>query len=242
MKHLLALLIGTLLVLPACGPHYQRTQLPSVNEISYSPKVKNDITVAVHHMTRAEIHQTFGTRGRKLGYYGLCPIQLFIKNNTHNAVIFDPSKITLDYANHADVAYCLQNQTSRNTAGLVGLGLLATGIAFIYTLPFAAWYLITGITTAGLYVGLSTTTGMLVLTPTVAVYYAKKSQINNCTVAQDIKNIAVTHERIIAPGQELDVILFTKKENCKKEFQISLVNEATQESTTFNITYLRNIE
>ena len=93
---------------------------------------------------------------------------------------------------HADVAYCLQNHTVRNSAGLIGLGLLATGAVCIYTLPFALWFYVTGITTSLLYVGAGTAAGILVLTPTVAVYYAKQASSQNQLIAKDIKDIAVT--------------------------------------------------
>ncbi|GMU18839.1 MAG: hypothetical protein AMXMBFR12_00310 [Candidatus Babeliales bacterium] len=230
----LATSVTCLLLLPACGPHYHRNQLPQITKTSVSHETKNNVTISAHHMNRADIQQTFGTRGRKLGYYGLCPIQLSIKNNSTDTFIFDPMHTTLPAVNHADVVYCLQNHTTRNTAGLVGLGLLATGAICIYTLPFALWYYATGIITAGLYIGLGTATGTLLLTPPVAVYYAKQAHRANRRIYHNIKEVAVTHTRAIAPGQELDVILFTKKENCKKDFSLSLINEATQEVTRFN--------
>lgn len=233
----LATIVTCLLLLPACGPHYQRTQLPQVTKTSVAPDTKNNVLVTAHHMNRSQIQATFGTNGRKLGYYGLCPIQLSIKNNSPDTFIFDPTCTTLPHANHADVAYCLQNHTARNTAGLVGLGLLATGAICMYTLPFALWYYATGITTAGLYIGLSAATGTLLLTPPVAVYYAKQARKANRGIYHDIKKVAVTHARTIAPGQELNVILFTKKENCKMNFEVRLINEATKQITIFNITH-----
>lgn len=231
-----ATIVACILLLPACIPQYQKAQLQTFNNAT-AYQTKNDITINAQHMSRAQIHHTFGTRGRKLGYYGLCPIQLSIKNNSNNALIFDPTKTTLEYANHADVAYCLQNHTVRNTAGLVGLGLLATGVICIYTLPFALWYYVTGITTTLMYVGFGAATGMLILTPTVAVYYAKQARSANRAIERDIKDVAATYTRTIPAGQELDVILFTKKENCKKDFAITVINEATQEPIIFNITY-----
>lgn len=233
-----ATLVASLILLPACGSRYQRAPLPPVTQPSTAyGQTKNAITVNAQHLSRTQIHQTFGSRGRKLGYYGLCAIHLHIKNNSDAALIFDPAQATIEYANHADVAYCLQNHMVRNTAGLVGLGLLATGIICLHTLPFALWFYVTGISTTALYVGLSTATGMLILTPTIAIYYAKQASTANRAIERDIKNVAVTHTRTIPAGQELDVILFTKKENCKKDFAITLINEATQESTVFNITH-----
>lgn len=88
-----------------------------------------------------------------------------------------------------------------------------------------------------MYVGFGAATGILILTPTIAVYYAKQARSANHTIDKDIKDVAVTHTRKIAPGQELNVILFTKKENCSDDFQITLINEATQESMAFDITY-----
>lgn len=236
MNKILIVSLGIVLLLPACIWQYKRNQLPKIQE-AQSHMINENVSVTAHHMNRAEIHQTFGTRGRKLGYYSLCPIQLNIKNNGNSPLIFDPAKTTIEYANHADVAYCLQSHTIRNTAGLVGLGLLATGALCIYTLPFALWFYVTGITSTLLYVGAGAAAGILVLTPTVAVYYAKQANAQNQLIAQDIKDIAVTHTCIIPPAQQLDVILFTKKENCKKDFAITLINEATQEPTVFNITH-----
>ena len=91
------LVIASLVLLPACGPQYQKAQLKTFhNATAY--ETKQGITVSAHHMTRSEIHQTFGTRGRKLGYHGLCPIQLSINNNSEANMIFDPAQITLKYA------------------------------------------------------------------------------------------------------------------------------------------------
>lgn len=234
MKLILATSISLLLLLPACGAFKKRSQLPQSNQ-SNEYAIKNNVALTAHHLTRAEINQTFGTRGRKLGYYGLCPIEVFIKNNGTDTLVFDPANTTLEYANHEHVAYCLQNYTVRNTVCLASIGLLATSIACIYTLPFAAWFYITGIGTAGLYIGASTATGMLILTPTVAVYYAKNSYGQNRRISQDIKQIAPTQTQSIEPGQELQVILFTKKKNCKKDFTVTLINEATQESINFDV-------
>jgi hypothetical protein len=231
----IAPIVASLFLLPACGPQHKKAQLKAL-DTAKAYQTKNNITVNAQHLSRAQIHDTFGSRGRKLGYYSLCPIQLHIQNKSDAVVIFDPTKTTIEYANHADVAYCLQNNTVRNTTGLVGLGLLATGAICLYTLPFALWYYATGITTTLLYVGCGAATGMLILTPTVAVYYAKKASTANRATERDIKEVAVTHTRTIPAGQELDVILFTKKENCKKDFAITLINEATQEPTVFNIT------
>lgn len=233
----LATIVTCLLLLPACGPHYQGNQFPQIAKTSVLQETKNNVTISAHHMNRADIQQAFGTRGRKLGYYRLCPIHLSIKNNSTDTFIFDPTCTTLPHVNHADVAYCLQNHTARNTAGLVGLGLLATGTICLYTLPFALWYYVTGITTVGLYIGLGTATGTLLLTPPVAVYYAKQVHHANRRIYHNIKEVAVTHTRAIAPGQELDVILFTKKENCKMNFEVRLINEATKQITIFNITH-----
>lgn len=230
-----ATIVASLFLLPACGPQYQKPQLQSFDN-AHAYQTKNDISVAAHHMTRTDIQHTFGTRGRKLGYYGLCPIQLSIKNESTDALIFDPAQCTIEYANHADVAACLQNRTVFTTASLLGIGLLATGAIYICTLPFVIWYHLTGIGTL-MYVGFGAATGMLILTPTIAVYYAKQAHAQNKVIAQDTKDLAVTHTRIIPAGQELDVILFARKENCKKDFDISLINEATQEKTIFNITY-----
>lgn len=232
MKLKLAPTISALLLLPACGPQYQKAQLQPVVA---GAQTQNNIIVSAQHMNRNTIHKTFGTRGRKLGYYGLCPIQLSIKNKSTDNVLFDPALTTIKYANHADVAYCLQNRTVFTTASLVGLGLLATGIATLYTLPFLAFYLVAGTATPFLYIGAGTVAGLLVLTPTVSVYYAKQAHTANREISGDIKNVAVTHTRIIPAGQELDVILFTKKENCHNNFDISLINEATQEQTTIRI-------
>lgn len=237
MKSVLATIICALVLLPACGPRYQRAPLPPVTQTTTAHgQTKNDITVNAQHMSRAQIHHTFGSRGRKLGYYGLCPIQLHIQNNSDAALIFDPTKTTIEYANHADVAYCLQNRTAFTTSALIGLGLLATGAVYICTLPFVIWYQLTGLSTL-MYAGFGAATGMLILTPTVAVYYAKKASTANRAIERDIKNVAVTQTRIIPAGQELDVILFTKKENCKKDFAITLINETTQEPTIFNVTH-----
>lgn len=232
----LATVVACLVLLPACGPQYKRSQLPQLNETSVSQKTKNNITVSAHHLDRSEIQHTFGVRGRKLGYYGLCPIQLSIKNESKDSVIFDPEKVTIPYANHADVAYCLQNRTVLTTASLLGIGLLATGAVYLCTLPFVVWYHLTGFGVV-MYAGLGAATGILLLTPTIAVYYAKKAHAQNHIIYKDIKDAAVSHTRIIPAGQELDVILFTKKENCTKDFAVSLINEANQEVTTFNIAH-----
>lgn len=223
-----------LLLLPACGPHYKRNKVPPLTQTSCAPVIKNDIEISAHHMNRTEIQQTFGSRGRKLGYYGLCPIQLSIKNNGTESVLFDPAQVSIPYADHADVAYCLQNRTALTTTSLLGIGLLATGAVYLATLPFVVWYQITGFGTL-MYVGFGAATGLLVLTPTISIYYAKQAQYANRMIAQDIKDVAVSHARSIPAGQELEVILFTKKENCKKDFTVSLINEANQEVTTFNI-------
>lgn len=231
------ILLAAVFLFPACGPQYQKTQLKSLDNARIYQKTQNNITVAAHHMNRTDIQQTFGTRGRKLGYYGLCPIQLSIKNESNDSFCFDPTLTTIEYANHADVAACLQNRTVGTTTALVGVGLLATGIAFLHTLPFLAWYLVTGVATSFMYVGLGTTAGLLILTPTVSVYYAQEARVANQAISQDMKEIAATHTRTIPSGQELNVILFTKKENCKKDFSISLINEATQEKIVFNLTH-----
>lgn len=235
MKLILATSISMLLLLPACGPRYQQAPLSSdsFTTTAYG-QTKRQITVNAQHMSRTQIHNTFGARGRKLGYYSLCPIQLSIKNESPNTLIFDPANTTIEYACNKQVAYCLQNHTVRNTACLIGLGLAATSIICLHTLPFALWFYVTGIGTTSLYVGLSTATGMLILTPTVAVYYAKNSRTQNKQIAHDITQIAATQTQMIEPGHELNVILFTKKENCKKDFTITLINEATQESINFD--------
>jgi hypothetical protein len=237
MKLILATSISALLLLPACVQHYQRAPLSSDSFTTAQSLTKHQITVNAQHMSRTQIHNTFGTRGRKLGYYSLCPIQLSIKNESPNTLIFDPANTSIEYACHEHVAYCLQNHTVRNTACLIGLGLAATSIICLHTLPFALWFYVTGIGTTSLYVGLSTATGMLILTPTVAVYYAKNSHTQNERIAHDITQIAATQAQMIEPGHKLDVILFTKKENCKKDFTITLINKATQEPTIINVNH-----
>lgn len=228
-----ATIVASLLLLPACGPQHGNLQREPINAVR-TQHTQNDISASAYHMNRADIHQTFGTRGRKLGYYGLCPIQLHIKNNSNTAYIFDPTKTTIEYADHATVANCLKNNTVRDTTIIATLGLAATGIACLYTLPFALWFYITGIGTASLYIGLSSVTGMLIVTPAASIYYAKQAYRANQEITHSMKNMAVTHTRIIPTGQELEVVLFTKKENCKKDFSLSLINEATQEVTQFN--------
>lgn len=235
MNNIFGLLIAALLVLPACGPQYKKPQLKDVASVD-TYQTQNGISVNAQHLTRAQIHQTFGIRGRKLGYYGLCPIALSIKNESADSIIFDPANVSIAYADHAQVAACLQNRTVFTTASLLGLGLLATGAVYLCTLPFVIWYQITGMGTL-MYLGLGAATGMLVLTPTACVYYAKKAHAQNKIIETDMHDIAACHTRTITSGQELDVILFAKKENCSKDFSVSLINEATQEPTLFNITH-----
>lgn len=231
----LATLGAALLILPACGPQYQKPQLKDFNT-QKTILTQNKITVSTHHLSRAQIHQTFGSRGRKLGYYGLCPIALSIKNESSDTMLFDPEHVTLDYADHKHVAACLQNRTAFTTASLLGLGLLATGGIYVCTLPFIIWYHLTGLGTL-MYLGLGAATGMLILTPTASVYYAKKAHAQNKLIEKDVRDITASATRAIGPREQLDVILFTKKENCKKNFSVSLINEATQEVTQFNFDY-----
>lgn len=128
------LLISLALLLPACGPQYKQVQLKAINNATVY-QTKNNVTVSAQHMNRTEITKVFGVRGRKLGYHGLCPIQLTIQNNGAETLIFDPEKTTIDYANHADVAACLKNRTVFTAGSLITLGLLATSAVYLCTLP-----------------------------------------------------------------------------------------------------------
>ncbi len=199
------------------------------------PEAGNAITVSAHHMTRPEIQELFGTRGRKLGYYGLCPIQLTIENNSADVIIFDPEKTTVAFADHQRVAACLQYHTVLAGAGIIVLGLVAAGTIITFTLSSILWFYLTGIVGTTMSVGLAATGGMLILTPTTAVYYVDYARSANAQIAQKAASLVADHAYRIPAGQKVEAILFVNKSECKKEFEVTLVNEATQEPIVIEV-------
>lgn len=228
---------AAILVLPACGPSYQKKALPIINnQVTHFETVQDSITLKAKKIGIHEAPTYFSTKGRHLftRRNPITPIHVSIMNNSFESIQIDPCDTTLVHADPTQVATALQHNAIAKTIGLAGIGALAiaaSGFLAIGGFIIAAF---TGKVFL-FYLGTTLLVGSLVTTPTASVYFYNNWSQENTLIAQDIsqKN-RPDNQKIITlnPQETISYILFAQdpKQSC---FDITV--HKPQKDVTFNV-------
>lgn len=225
-----ATIVACLLLLPACGPQYQKAQLkPLDTKTSSYQETKNGITLNAKVLCPQESKTVFGSKGRYLEKSGIIPVQISIVNNSGETISFEPTKANAPFAASKKVFSILNSNAKGSVGAILALGGLLTLFTGIGGLAAFGLYAFTG--HAIYLLGLLPVTGALITTSTTSVYYYKKIETSNVALARDIK--AMSQAISIAPGKTLDTVLFLDKAQFNGTLSVPL--NASLSSTTFNI-------
>lgn len=235
----LGALCAAILILPACGPSYQRKALMPLNEkAAQYEETKNGVTLRARQMNKREADCAFKGRGKYLysANNPIYPIHVSVANNTAEPISCDPAHTTLTYAHPQEVAQRLQHNTALKTILIAGVGTasIITLGAFltVFILPIALW------STTALVSGFALWTGILVLTPSASIYYGITWAEDNKHIAHDVcaKTAHCKTENgkvIIAPHDEFSYILFADGKSFKPQFDVTVNNQDT--AIIFNV-------
>lgn len=233
----LGALCAAILVLPACGPSYQKKALTHLsNQTTHFEALQNSITLKAHRMGLEESRAYFSNRAR---YFftrknPISPIQIAITNDSSEAIQIDPCQTTLVHADPAQVAATLQHNAVAKTIGLAGIGALAiaaSGFLAIGGFIIAAF---TGKVFL-FYLGTTLFVGSLVTTPTASVYFYNNWSQENNLIAQDIsqKNRPGDQKLItLNPQESISYILFAQD---PKQSDFDITVHKPQKDVTFNV-------
>jgi outer membrane lipoprotein-sorting protein len=233
-----ACIAASILLLPACGPQYKpRALKPLSQKTAQFEETKNDITVRAQKMARHQSKELFGPSAGHFEKTNICPIQLTIKNDSEARILYDPAQTNLKFADNKSVASCLQYYPATIGSLIVVLGLCGIAAASLFAFPFVFMSAYAGYLMPIAGAGLATIAGILILTPSTSIYYAKTGAIANQEIVHDINSKTITAARTIKPHEELNAILFADKKSFTNTFEIIFENETNKEKIPFTIDF-----
>ncbi len=203
---------------------------PREKHVTAFQETKNGITIKAEILNAQALKKIFGGKGQRLIQKGIVPLQVTLHNDGSEAVLFDPTKSTVSFANHRTVASILERTNAGNVViwALGGVALAITGPMAVVDIGMFIWlgwsfYLL----------GTLPAVGVLILTPTCSMLYANKTTKAN---QQLNEKIAATQKTItIAPGQNITTILFLDGKSFDGTASLTVENK-THQTTVFDIT------
>jgi hypothetical protein len=241
----LGALCAAILLLPACGPQYQNKALiPMRENTAQYQETKNQVTVYAKRLNRSEANALFDGRGKYLfsTHNPIYPIQITVVNKSADEISFDPTKITLKFANPKNVANRLQYQTVFNTVGIIAAGILG----FVILAPLTMIACLSGSATAGIAIlgGKAALAGLLVITPTASIYYGNAWSKANQRITTDLNcktaRKSDTSIATIKPEEELSCILFADGKSFNPQFDVTIQKNNHAIIFNANLPQLRN--
>lgn len=129
----------------------------------------------------------------------------------------------------------LRYKAGHGAAGIMAVGLVgALIVGSIASIPIIL-YLFSGFGGIAAITGVAAIAGVLILTPTSAIYYANNSNKANQEMKSDIQSKTIEDLSHIKAHGQLNAILFADKETFQNKFTLKLVDSNTQIATDFTI-------
>lgn len=237
IKHLsyIIVIVG-LLVLPSCGPRYNKRSLKVLtNKNSEYVSTKNGITARAHVLTPNQTKTLFDGRGSKLATEPVKVVHLAFTNTTDIPLFLLPENIGLALLSDKLIKEICYDKTMSYVGNyaLKGLG-VASVIAAITCAPLAF-----GVIPLGYYLAIAGggISGAIVTSTPVVSYLQSSKRVAACnnTMYEDITRKMLVGSTVISSGTTQDCLLFVFDKLYRSKFAVTLVDQYSKDIQTFNI-------
>ena len=236
-----------LLIFPACGPRYKKTNLkPLTTQTATYEQVKNNICVRAKKLSKKETNELFDKRGhylfKKRGIfpakeYAYHPVQFTIHNESNHQLSLSPEDIDLK---QQDIGKIVKRLKFDPLWAFIKPVFISTA-AFSATLSAAALTLIlTGNPELILLLVGDASSFLMTATNSIGAVIGIKDayQASNCNtlIKEDVLEKTLTRETSIAPHDDLNKVIFVEENNLKNQFAMAIHNNNTHQKTNFDVT------